>query len=103
MPVVQPAVMITSDAHPRRVIKGHLRLQRIQFLAVVVDVGLGGVELDVNLRVDGDVGGRSVVESGEEGIGDVELQLMRVDDDGEDGDREAGKDNGGNGDEEEES
>lgn len=98
--------MITSDARPRRVIKGHFRLQRIQFLAVVVDVRLGGVELDVNLLVgvsDGDVGRRSVVESGEEGIGVVELQLMRVDDDGEDEDREAGEDNGGNGDEEEES
>lgn len=106
MPVVQPTVMITSDARPGRVIKVHFRLQRIQFLAVVVDVRLGGVEPDVDLLVglsDGDVGRRSVVESGEEGIGVVELQLMRVDDDGEDEDPEAGEDNGGNGDEEEES
>ncbi|PON70091.1 hypothetical protein PanWU01x14_082660 [Parasponia andersonii] len=85
-------------------------------LAAVVSVVVGG-ELDVDadslvgvsdgdveekFEVEGFVGG-DVIELGEGGVGDVELQLVGVDDDAEDGDDETGEDNGGGDDDDEHS
>ncbi|PON97413.1 LOW QUALITY PROTEIN: hypothetical protein TorRG33x02_068800 [Trema orientale] len=79
-------------------------------LAAVVSVVVGG-ELDVDADSlvgvsDGDVEEKFEAEGfvgGEGGVGDVELQLVGVDDDAEDGDGEAGEDNGGGDDDDEHS